>query len=304
MWTIKRSREPGGAVRRRAVIGSIVAVLVVAATIVVLVATRTDGTAPAAAANRSDAAPVLGAAVTTPPVSTPPASPTTSTTTATSSSTARPTSPAASGDAPLAGRITPGGTHSGVATFYDTDGTGACGYDASPDPLNAAMNVADFEGSQACGAYVLVQAAGGASVTVRITNLCPAPCRVGQLDLNPKAFDRLGARNLGEIPITWRLVSAPPSKRISVRYKTGSSQYWCGIQVIDHRNPVARLEVRAGGSWKRLQRTDYNYFLSENGAGCGGAVAVTDIYGERLVIDPLPVKAGVSQPANRQFAQH
>ena len=146
-----------------------------------------------------------------------------------------------------AGRIKPGVTRSGVATFYDTDGTGACGYDASPDPLNAAMNVADFEGSRACGAYVQVQAANGASVTVRITNLCPAPCRVGQLDLNPKAFDHLGARNLGEIPVTWKLVNPPVAKRMSIRYKTGSSQYWCGIQVIDHLNPVAKLEVRASG---------------------------------------------------------
>ncbi|WIX90504.1 expansin EXLX1 family cellulose-binding protein [Amycolatopsis sp. DG1A-15b] len=290
---------------KRTVIVSVVALLVVAAAVVAVVATRAGGTVPAEAANRSDAAPAIGTAVTAPPVSTPPASPSTTTTTPASSSVAATTSSAAaSGDAPLAGRIKPGASHSGVATFYDTDGTGACGYDASQDPLNAAMNVADFEGSQACGAYVEVRAAGGASVTVRITNLCPAPCRVGQLDLNPKAFDRLGARNRGEIPITWKLVSQPSAKQISLRYKDGSSQYWCGIQVIDHRNPVARLEVRAGGSWKRLQRTDYNYFLSENGAGCGGAVAVTDIYGERLVIDPLPVKAGVSQPANRQFAQH
>lgn len=290
---------------KRTVIVSVVALLVVAAAVVAVVATRADGTVTAEAANRSDAAPAIGTAVTTPPVSTPPPSPSTTTTTPASSSVAATTSSAAaSGDAPLAGRIKPGASHSGVATFYDTDGTGACGYDASQDPLNAAMNVADFEGSQACGAYVEVRAAGGASVTVRITNLCPAPCRVGQLDLNPKAFDRLGARDRGEIPITWKLVSQPSAKQISLRYKDGSSQYWCGIQVIDHRNPVARLEVRAGGSWKRLQRTDYNYFLSENGAGCGGAVAVTDIYGERLVIDPLPVKAGVSQPANRQFAQH
>ncbi len=287
--------------RRRSVLAAIVAVLVVAATVVVLVATRADGPAPAAAANRADAAPAIGTAVTTtPPVSTPVTTTTPPTTTSASSSSAAPTSAAA----PLAGRIKPGVSHSGVATFYETDGTGACGYDASPDPLNAAMNVADFEGSQACGAYVQVQAAGGASVTVRITNLCPAPCRVGQLDLNPKAFDRLGARNLGELPVTWKLVSPPSPKQISLRYKDGSSQYWCGIQVIDHRNPVARLEVRAGGSWKRLQRTDYNYFLSENGAGCGGSVAITDVYGERLVLDPLPVRPGVSQPVNRQFAQH
>ncbi|WP_206794078.1 expansin EXLX1 family cellulose-binding protein [Amycolatopsis sp. MtRt-6] len=283
---------------RRAVIVSIVASLAVAATVVVLVATRADGPAPAEAAARATAAAVIGTAATTAPP------PTTAAASSSASATPSTSAPApTSAAAPLAGRIEPGVTRSGVATFYDTDGTGACGYDASPDPLNAAMNVADFEGSQACGAYVEVRAANGASVTVRITNLCPAPCRVGQLDLNPKAFDRLGARNLGEIPVTWKLVSPPSVGKISLRYKDGSSQYWCGIQVIGHRNPVARLEVRVGSTWKRLQRTDYNYFLSENGAGCGGAVAVTDIHGERLVFDPLPVKAGVSQPTARQFAQ-
>lgn len=286
---------------RRAVVLSVVALLVVAVPVVVLVTTRADGSAPAAAAGRSDAAAAIGTTATTPPVTT---QPTPASSTATSSGAPPPASTTASGDAPLAGRIKPGASHSGVATFYDTDGTGACGYDASPDPLNAAMNVADFEGAQACGAYVRVQAAGGASVTVRITNLCPAPCRVGQLDLNPEAFDRLGARVRGEIPVTWQLVSPPSLPGISLRYKEGSSRYWCGIQVIDHRHPVARLEVRAGGSWKRLQRTDYNYFLSENGAGCGGAVAVTDVYGERLVVDPLPVEPGVSQPVKLQFTRH
>lgn len=294
---------------KRGVIVAVVAVFVViAAVVVALVATRATGTDGAQAAHGPDGGQAIGMAATVPPVSSPSSSPASTTTTAASTSVPHSTSAAApvaaSGDAPLAGRIKPGVTRSGVATFYDTDGSGACGYDPSPDPLNAAMNVTDFEGSKACGAYVLVQAASGASVTVRITNLCPAPCRVGQLDLNPKAFDRLGARNLGEIPITWKLVNPPSSKPISLRYKVGSSQYWCGIQAIDHRNPLARLEVRTGSGWKQLQRTDYNYFLSENGAGCGGVIAVTDIYGERLVVDPLPVKADVIQPTSRQFAQH
>ena len=220
-----------------------------------------------------------------------------------STSVAATTPPPASG-APLAGRIKPGVTTDGVATFYDSDGGGACSYDPGPDPLTAAMNWADYEDSKACGAYVLVRTANGASLTVRITNLCPQPCRVGQLDLSAEAFARLAAPNQGEIPVTWTLVSPEPPKTISLRYKTGSSRYWCGIQAIDHRNPVARLEVRADGQWKQLPRTDYNYFLSENGAGCGGAVAVTDIYGERLVVDPLPVEPDVVQATASQFAAH
>lgn len=65
---------------------------------------------------------------------------------------------------------------------------------------------------------------------------------------------------------------------------------------------MARLEVQAGGQWRQLLRTDYNYFLSENGAGCGGAVAVTDLHGERLVVDPLPIEPDVVQATNVQFA--
>lgn len=292
---------------KRWMVASVVALLVVTATVVALVMNGTDADSPEATAGLDDGR-ASGLATTTPPVSTSPSSSVSTTTVASSA----PTTSATSTSAPvpvaapsLAGRIEPGVTRSGVATFYDTAGGGACGYDPSPDPLTAAMNQTDYEASNACGAYVLVQAANGASVTVRITNLCPLPCRVGQLDLSPEAFDRLAARNLGEIPITWKLVSPPSPKPISIRYKVGSSEYWCAIQVIDHRNPLARLEVRTnGGGWKQLRRTDYNYFLSEDGAGCGGAIAVTDIYGERLVVDPLPVKADVTQPTSLQFAQH
>ncbi|MET1073433.1 MAG: expansin EXLX1 family cellulose-binding protein [Umezawaea sp.] len=223
--------------------------------------------------------------------------PTTATTTAPVTTTPAPVA------APRAGKIQPGVPRDGVATFYDSDGGGACSYDPGPDPLTAAMNRSDYENSQACGAHLLVRTAGGATVTVRITNLCPE-CRAGQLDLSAEAFALLAAPNAGEIPVTWTLVSPPVSKDVSLRYKSGSSRYWCGIQVIDHRNPVVLLEVESGGRWVPLARTEYNYFLSEDGSGCGGAVAVTDIHGERLVVDPLPVQPDVVQATGLQFAVH
>ncbi len=73
--------------------------------------------------------------------------------------------------------------------------------------------------------------------------------------------------------------------------------------MLGHRNPVARLEVRAGGAWTRLPRTEYNYFLSEQGSGCGSSIRITDIYGEQLVVDGLPVKANVVQASGVQFRQ-
>jgi len=210
----------------------------------------------------------------------------------------------AAATASLAGRIRPGVTYRGVATFYDADGGGACLYDPGDDVLTGAMNTTDYESSKACGAYVLVHAAGGATVTVRITNECPGECAPGQIDLSAQAFAKLAGPSAGRIPIIWNLVSPSTSDTISIRYKTGSSRYWCGIQAIGHRNPLARLEVLAGGTWRQLPRASYNYFLSENGSGCGGAIRLTDIYGEQLTVPAPAVRPDVVQSTRLQFAEH
>jgi expansin (peptidoglycan-binding protein) len=168
----------------------------------------------------------------------------------------------------------------------------------------AAMNTTDYETSRACGAYVLVRAVNGKSITVRITNECPLPCAPGQLDLSQQAFAKLADLKVGRIPITWSLLSPSTSDTISMRYKTGSSPYWCGIQAIGHRNPVTQLEVRTAGGWRQLPRTDYNYFISADGSGCGSAIRLTDIYGEQLTISGIALRPNVVQPTQVQFAQH
>lgn len=212
---------------------------------------------------------------------------------------------AASGTAPLAGRIEPGVSYDGVATFYDVgNGDGACLYGPTSDVMTAAMNHADYETSKACGAYILVRAASGATVTVRITNECPLPCAPGQLDLSAAAFAKLADPVKGRIAVTWSLLSPSTSDTISLRYKTGSSQYWCGIQAIGHRNPLARLELRTSSGWTELPRKEFNYFLSEQGAGCGGAIRLTDIYGERLVVDGIGIRPDAVQRSGVQFARH
>ncbi|WP_405952757.1 expansin EXLX1 family cellulose-binding protein [Streptomyces prunicolor] len=234
----------------------------------------------------------------------PSATPSAHATTKPAATSATKTGQQASGSASLAGRIRPGVTYRGVATFYDADGGGACMYDPSGDVMTGAMNSTDYESSKACGAYVLVHAANGATITVRITNECPGDCAPGQIDLSAQAFAKLAAPSAGRIPITWNLASPSTSDTISIRYKTGSTRYWCGIQAIGHRNPLARLEVRAGSGWHQLERTDYNYFLSEDGSGCGGALRLTDIYGQQLTVPALAVRANVTQPTQVQFAKH
>ncbi|MDN0194895.1 expansin EXLX1 family cellulose-binding protein [Streptomyces sp. S.PNR 29] len=218
----------------------------------------------------------------------------------TPASTSRP----ASGTASLAGRIKPGVTYSGVATHYDAaDGDGACLYGPSPDLMVAAMNHTDYETAQACGAYIQVRAANGASVTVRITNECPE-CAPGHVDLSKQAFAKIAALSAGRIPVTWSLLSPSTSDTVSIRYKTGSSTHWCGIQALGHRNPLARLEVSTGGGWRQLTRTEYNYFLSEDGTGCGGPLRLTDIYGEQLTVNGIAVRPDAVQATRVQFARH
>ncbi|MGW3939406.1 expansin EXLX1 family cellulose-binding protein [Streptomyces phaeochromogenes] len=205
----------------------------------------------------------------------------------------------------LAGRIRPKVTYPGVATVYKAGvGDGACSYGPSGDMMIAAMNTTDYETSRACGAYIRVRAANGASVTVRITNECPLPCAPGQLDLSEQAFAKLAPVSTGRLAITWSLLSPDAVGTISIRYKNGSSPYWCGIQAIGHRNPLARLEVRSGGGWRQLARTDYNYFLSPDGSGCGGAIRLTDIYGEQLTVNGIAVRPDVVQSTRVQFARH
>ncbi|GAB7186700.1 hypothetical protein ATKI12_6531 [Kitasatospora sp. Ki12] len=270
-----------------------------------------DPTPPAASPPATG--PTPSATATPSPSATPtprPSTPTATRTTAAPSASAATGGAGAAAAAPatasLAGRIKPGTNYQGVATSYDAaDGNGACSFGPSGDLMIAAMNHTDYESSKACGASVLVRAANGASITVRIVNDCPLPCAPGQLDLSHEAFSKLAELSVGRLPITWTVLSPGTAPNtMSVRYKTGSSQWWCGIQVIGHRNPVAALEVQAGGGWRQLTRTDYNYFLSPDGSGCGGPIRVTDVYGEQLTVDGLAVKPDVVQPTRVQFARH
>ncbi|SMF66633.1 expansin EXLX1 family cellulose-binding protein [Streptomyces sp. Amel2xC10] len=299
----------------RASVVSVVALAAVALVVSLVVAFRPDGgsgepaAAPAASAKASASPSVSAEPSTASPSPTAgkkkeSVSPTPTPSAPSPSTSARPAprTPAATGS--LAGRIRPGASYRGVATSYDIgDGDGACSFGPSSDVMTAAMNTTDYETSKACGAYVQVRA-GGKSITVRITNECPAPCVAGQLDLSREAFAKLAPLSAGRITVDWSLLSPATSDTVSIRYKTGSSRYWCGIQALGHRNPLARLEVRTGdGSWLSLPRAEYNYFLSEQGTGCGGAIRLTDIYGERLTVEGLAVRAEAVQGTGVQFAR-
>ncbi len=180
---------------------------------------------------------------------------------------------------------------SGEATYYDADGTGNCSFDASPDDLMvAAMNDADYAGSDACGTCAEVDGPSG-QVVVRIVDRCPG-CAAGDIDLSPEAFERIAELSAGRVPITWRYVPCQVDGPIRYRFKEGTNPFWTAIQVRNHQHAIASLEARlVGGGWEPIRRESYNYFVQADGLGEGPFdLRVTDVHGH--AVEDLEVVPG------------
>lgn len=179
--------------------------------------------------------------------------------------------------------------HTGIATYYDATGAGACMFDASPgDLMVAAMNAAEYNHAAYCGAFVQVTGRKS-TITVRIVDLCPE-CLAGHLDLSLQAFALIDDVPLGRVPITWRVVSPPLTGPIAYHFKDGSNQWWTAVQIRNHRNPIAKVEYcLSNGTWVTVPRTDYNYFVQSSGMGPGPyTFRVTDAYGNTLIDSGIP----------------
>src|SRR5262249_5621886 len=130
---------------------------------------------------------------------------------------------------------------SGQGTYYAADGTGNCGFDASPNDLMvAAMNAADYDNAAWCGACLEVTGPMG-KVTIRVVDQCPG-CAHGDLDLSPQAFQVLSPLAAGRIAITWHEVACSVTGPIAYHFKDGANAYWTAIQIRNHRYPIASVE--------------------------------------------------------------
>ena len=200
------------------------------------------------------------------------------------------------------GAVCEPGLHTGEGTYYGATGEGACSFDASPNDLRvAAMNMPDYAGSAVCGACVAVEGPSG-TITVRIVDLCPG-CASGDLDFSESAFAEIADPALGRVPISWRFVSCPVDGDIRYRFKEGSSQWWAGVQVRNHSNPIATLEfMDEGGAWHSVARESYNYFIQDGGMGVGPLhLRVTDALGNVLEDPAVPLLDSQETPGSGQF---
>lgn len=112
------------------------------------------------------------------------------------------TTPPGGEDDPVAN----GPEQSGEATYYDANGTGACGFKPSNDFYVAAMNDEQYRQAD-CGKCVSVTGPKGTTV-VRIVDKCPG-CDRGDLDLSMTAFSKVASLSDGRIKIKWHFVACP-----------------------------------------------------------------------------------------------
>lgn len=194
-------------------------------------------------------------------------------------------------------------THTGEGTYYTfADGTGNCLFEASPqDLMLGAMNDPDYGNSEVCGQCVELTGPDG-TIRIRIVDRCPE-CLPGDIDLSPEAFALIAPLSRGRVPISWKLVPCEVTGPIEYHFKDGSNQWWTAVQLRNHRNPVASLEYRtSGGSWKPVNRVNYNYFVESGGMGPGPyAFRVTDIYGHVLQDEGIPHVENGSVAGTGQF---
>ena len=186
---------------------------------------------------------------------------------------------------------------SGIATFYDATGDGACSFGKSSDLDVAAFDDADFAKSAICGACFDVSGPKG-KVTLRIVDRCPG-CQSHHMDLSASAFAKIADPVDGRVNITYQAVECKTPAVMSYQYKDGSHQFWTAIQIRDHRVPIAKVEAKKNGAWEELTRTTYNYFLDDKGIKDDPiALRITSTDGQ-VVEDSMP---GAATNGGKEFA--
>ena len=193
-------------------------------------------------------------------------------------------------------------TRSGEATYYTfADGSGACGFDPTPNDLMVgAMNAPDYGVSGPCGACAHVVGPEG-EVTIRIVDLCPE-CPSGNIDLSPQAFELIAPLERGRVPITWQYAPCGVSGPVRYHFKDGSNQWWTAVQMRNIRHAVSRFEYEQDGAFVDVARVDYNYFLNESGMGPGPyTFRITDVHGAELVDTGIALGDNVDRDGVAQF---
>lgn len=189
--------------------------------------------------------------------------------------------------------LEPKGTlHTGDGTFYGGGYEEGC---AMLDPVSrdywiVAMNLADYNDAQLAGAYLEVTGELG-TINMLVTDLLPEG-KKGDLDLYVDAFPLIAPTEKGRVPVSWKIIPLDSAENapISYKYKEGTTEFWCGVQIRNHRYPITRLEyLDKNGEFKEIKRRPYNYFESDKMGKVPFTFRITDIYGQMIIDENIPL---------------
>ena len=194
---------------------------------------------------------------------------------------------------------------SGDATFYGGGYEGGC---AMLDPVSkedywiTAMNLEDYNTAQLAGAFLEVTGESG-TIQVLVTDLLPEG-KKGDLDLYTDAFPLIAPVEKGRVPVTWKIIPLDSAENapVSYKYKVGTTEFWCGVQVRNHRYPITKLEyLDPDGNFIEIPRRNYNYFESMNLGAGPFTFRITDIYGDVIIDYDIPLTPDEIQIGHVQF---
>lgn len=189
--------------------------------------------------------------------------------------------------------LEPKGTvHTGEGTYYDGGYVGGC---AMLDPVSrdyriVAMNTADYNNAQLAGAFLEVTGELG-TIKMLVTDLLPEG-KKGDLDLHIDAFPLIAPAIKGRVPVSWKIIPLDTAENAPVCYKwkEGTTEFWCGVQVRNHRYPITRLEyLNENGQFVEIPRQQYNYFESKEMGKGPFTFRITDIYGQMIIDENIPL---------------
>lgn len=205
--------------------------------------------------------------------------------------------------------LEPKGTiHTGDGTFYGGGYVGGC---AMLDPVSrdywiVAMNLADYNDAQLAGAYLEVTGELG-TINMLVTDLLPEG-KKGDLDLYTDAFPLIAPVEKGRVPVSWKIIPLDTAENAPVcyKYKEGTTEFWCGVQVRNHRYPITKLEyLGENGEFIEIKRRPYNYFESADMGSGPFTFRITDIYGQVVIDRDIPLSYDDTEiiPGHVQFPE-
>ncbi|KAJ6111282.1 hypothetical protein N7486_003517 [Penicillium sp. IBT 16267x] len=124
----------------------------------------------------------------------------------------------------------------GTATYYGGNlSGGTCSFSDYTLPsslFGTALSIDQWDDAANCGACVAVKGPNGNTIKAMIVDECPS-CATNHFDLFEDAFGEIADISAGVVDIDWEFTSCDLDGALKLRNKSGSSQYWFSMQVVN-----------------------------------------------------------------------